>query len=323
MIKIAIYGYGNLGKGIEAAANVFPDIKLCGVFTRRNREEVKPLSGAPVYAAEDLSGFSQDAFDVVVTCVSSPDLFKVCPRVLEKFCSVDAFDMHARLPQYVQGVDAAAKKWKKTAFVAGGWDPGALSLARVYSESFLPDGKSYTFWGKGVSQGHTAAIKRIKGVADGKQYTLPNRSAIERIRSGETPDLTARDMHERECLIVAERGADKERIEREIKEMPVYFQGYTTRVRFITAEELKEEHQGFPHGGRVLRVGQTAGNAHTAEVSLSLSSNPEFTGSALLACTRATYKLYKKGEFGAKTVLDIPPAYYSEKTREELIGTLL
>lgn len=323
MVKIAIYGYGNLAKGIETALKAFPDMELCAVFTRRKGGGFKPLSGAPVYAAEELSGFSDSSFDVVIPCVSSPDLFAVCPRVLEKFCTVDAFDMHARLSEYVEVVDRAAKRCEKTAFVAGGWDPGALSLARVYAESFLPDGKSYTFWGKGVSQGHTAAIKRVKGVADGKQYTLPNRSAIERIRAGETPDLTVYDMHERECLIVVEQGADRERIEREIKSMPVYFQGYTTRVRFITAEELKEKHQGFPHGGKVVRVGRTGENIHTVEYSLALSSNPEFTGSVLLACARAVYTLYKQGTFGAKTALDIPPVYYSGKTRENLIETLL
>lgn len=320
MIKIAIFGYGNLGHGVEKAVLRSNDCKLFGVFTRRKRTAVETQSGVPVYGASELLEIDEGAVDVVIICAGSPDLPELTPKIVSKFCTADGFDIHEKIPAYCTAVDGVAQRRQKTAVVAGGWDPGLFSLQRAILQSVMPEGKSYTFWGKGVSQGHTQAIKWVDGVLDGVQYTLPRDSMIERIHKGETPDLSPREMHERVCFVVEKKGADREKIESDIKNMPDYFKGYTTSVYFVTEEILKKEHSGFAHGGKVIRKGKTG---DFSEFSLSLSSNPDFTGEALLSCARAAHRLYKKGEFGAKTVLDIPPSYYLEKNREQLIKTLL
>lgn len=324
MINIAILGYGNLGKGVEKAVMRSKDCRLFGVFTRRDHKRLQTISGVPTYAASDLFTIDEKAVDVVMLCVGSLDLFELTPKILQRFCTVDGFDMHAKIPVYCKTMDENAKRYQKTAFVAGGWDPGLFSAERLLMETALPSGKTYTFWGKGVSQGHTQAIKRVDGVLDGVQYTLPNENVVERIERGETPDLTPFDMHKRECYVAAEKGANKEKIKRDIQNMPDYFQGYTTSVQFVDEQTLKEKHREFPHGGKVIRVGKTGtGKGHTACFSLSLSSNPEFTGGVLLSCARAVVRLRKEKNYGAKTVFDVPFTYFSEKPREELIKTFL
>lgn len=325
-MKIAIYGYGNLGKGVECAVNAASDAELFGVFTRRAPESVKTLSGVKVYPAEDIFNY-KDNIDVVIICGgSATDLPKMTPMLAEHFNVIDSFDTHAKIPEHFDNVDKSAKSSNHTALISAGWDPGMFSINRLYASAVLPDGKDYTFWGKGVSQGHSDAIRRIDGVKDAKQYTVPIESALEAVRSGSNPELTTRQKHLRECYVVAEEGADKERIEKEIKTMPNYFADYDTTVHFISEEELLRDHSGIPHGGFVIRSGKTGINGennHVIEYSLKLDSNPEFTASVLVAYARAVNKLYIRGDYGCKTVFDIAPADLSPLTSEEIRKTML
>ena len=325
-IRIGIYGYGNLGRGVELAIKANPDTVVVGVFTRRPPETVKTLTGIPVYSADDALKM-QGEIDVMILCGgSSTDLPKQTPYLAQYFNVVDSFDTHAKIPQHYQNVDEAAKKAGRAALISVGWDPGMFSLARLYSQSVLPKGNSYTFWGKGVSQGHSDAIRRIEGVADAKQYTIPVESALESVRKGENPVLTTRQKHLRECFVVAAEGADKARIEREIKTMPNYFADYDTTVHFISQEELNEKHAGLPHGGVVLRSGKTGVNGehnHVIEYSLKLDSNSEFTASVLVAYARAAYRFAEEKNYGCKTVFDVPPAYLVAESREEIVKELL
>ena len=324
-IRIGIYGYGNLGKGVELAIGQNPDLTAVGVFTRRAPESVKTLTGLPVYSVSKMEEM-QDKIDVMILCGgSATDLPKQTPYLAQYFNVVDSFDTHAKISEHLKNVHAAAIKAGKTAVISAGWDPGMFSLARLYSDAILSQGKDYTFWGKGVSQGHSDAIRRIEGVLDARQYTIPTQSAIERVRNGEDPVLSTSEKHERECYVVVADGADKARIEKEIKEMPNYFADYHTTVHFISQEELNEKHAGLPHGGSVIRSGVTGNgkNRHVIEYSLKLDSNPEFTASVLVACARAAYRLNKEGVIGGKTMLDIPPVYLSANSRETLISTLL
>jgi len=318
-MKIGIFGYGNLGKGVEQAIQKNSDAELVGVFTRRDPATVKTVSGAPVYHSEEAKNFV-DKIDVMILCGgSATDLVHQTPDMAKLFNVVDSFDTHAKIPEHFAAVDAAAKAGKKIAVISCGWDPGMFSLMRVYSGAILPDGEDYTFWGKGVSQGHSDAIRRIDGVVDARQYTVPVPEALEKVRSGETPPLTTRDKHTRECYVVAEDGADLARIENEIKTMPNYFADYNTFVHFISMEELKRDHASLPHGGFVIRTGKTSdGNSQMIEYRLKLDSNPEFTGSVLVAVARAAARLSAKGESGAKTILDLPPALLSPLSEEEL-----
>ena len=323
-IRIGIYGYGNLGRGVELAIKANPDTVAVGVFTRRPPETVKTLTGIPVYSADDALKM-QGEIDVMILCGgSSTDLPKQTPYLAQYFNVVDSFDTHAKIPQHYQNVDEAAKKAGRAALISVGWDPGMFSLARLYSQSVLPKGNSYTFWGKGVSQGHSDAIRRIEGVADAKQYTIPVESALESVRKGENPVLTTRQKHLRECFVVAAEGADKARIE--IKTMPNYFADYDTTVHFISQEELNEKHAGLPHGGVVLRSGKTGVNGehnHVIEYSLKLDSNSEFTASVLVAYARAAYRFAEEKNYGCKTVFDVPPAYLAAESREEIVKELL
>ena len=325
-MKIGIYGYGNLGKGVEYAIQQNSDMQLFGVFTRRDPESLKTATGAAVYAAADIDKYTND-IDVLIICGgSATDLPEMTPALAEKFNVIDSFDTHADIPTHYARVDAAAKKGGKTALISAGWDPGMFSLNRLYASAVLPDGKDYTFWGKGVSQGHSDAIRRIEGVKDARQYTCPVESALERVRSGENPELTTREKHTRLCFVVAEDGADRSRIENEIKTMPKYFADYDTTVNFITQEELDKNHKGIPHGGFVIRTGKTGENnqnSHVIEYSLKLDSNPEFTASVLVAYARAVEKHYKRGDFGCKTVFDIAPADLSVLSGEELRAKML
>ncbi len=325
-IRIGIYGYGNLGRGVELAIKANPDTVAVGVFTRRPPETVKTLTGIPVYSADDALKM-QGEIDVMILCGgSSTDLPEQTPYLAQYFNVVDSFDTHAKIPQHYQNVDEAAKKAGKAALISVGWDPGMFSLARLYSQSVLPNGNSYTFWGKGVSQGHSDAIRRIEGVADAKQYTIPVESALESVRKGENPVLTTRQKHLRECFVVAAEGADKARIEREIKTMPNYFADYDTTVHFISQEELNEKHAGLPHGGVVLRSGKTGLNGehnHVIEYSLKLDSNSEFTASVLVAYARAAYRFAEEKNYGCKTVFDVPPVYLAAESREEIVKELL
>lgn len=326
MIKIGIMGYGNLGRGVECAVANAPDMELYGVFTRRAPEDVKTLTGAKAFRAEDVLSH-KDNIDVLIICGgSATDLPKQTPLYAKSFNVIDSFDTHAAVPEHFANVDAAAKEGKKTAIISVGWDPGMFSLMRAYSEAILPNGNAYTFWGKGVSQGHSDAIRRIDGVLDARQYTVPVPEALEKVRSGENPELSTREKHTRECFVVAEEGADKSRIEKEIKEMPNYFADYDTTVHFITKEELMRDHASLPHGGFVIRSGKTGlsgENKHVLEYSLKLDSNPEFTASVLTAYARAAVRLSEEGAFGAKTVFDIAPSYLSSKSGEELRRSLL
>ncbi|MBE5747223.1 MAG: diaminopimelate dehydrogenase [Clostridiales bacterium] len=325
-IKIGIYGYGNLGRGVELAVAQNPDMTAVGVFTRRAPDSVKTLTGIPVFAANDAPNML-GKIDVMIICGgSATDLPQQTPALARYFNVVDSFDTHANIPTHVASVEAVAKQAKTTALVSAGWDPGMFSIARLYADAILPEGKDYTFWGKGVSQGHSDAIRRIEGVEDARQYTIPVAEALNAVRSGCSPQLTTAQKHERECFVVAKEGADLARIEREIKTMPNYFADYHTTVHFISKAEMQEKHSGLPHGGAVIRNGVTGmekQNKHVVEFSLKLGSNPEFTASVLVACARATYRLNEKGEYGCKTMLDVPPAYLSIKPREELIATLL
>ena len=325
-MKIAIYGYGNLGKGVECAVNAASDAELFGVFTRRAPETVKTVSGAKVYHVDDIFKYKDD-IDIVVICGgSATDLPLMTPSLAKNFNVVDSFDTHAKIPEHFANVDAVAKNTNHTALISGGWDPGMFSINRLYASAVLPDGKDYTFWGKGVSQGHSDAIRRIEGVKDAKQYTVPIEEALTAVRSGCEPELTTRQKHLRECFVVAEDGADKARIENEIKTMPNYFADYDTIVHFISEEELQRDHATLPHGGFVIRTGTTGvdrENKHIIEYSLKLDSNPEFTASVLVAYARAAYKLNKSGDRGCKTVFDIPPALLSSETPENLRKHLL
>ena len=326
-IRIGIFGYGNLGRGVESAIRQNPDMTLAAVFTRRDPSTLKiKTEGVPVLNIADAKNLT-DKIDVMILCGgSATDLPTQTPETVELFNVIDSFDTHAKIPEHFAAVDAAAKKSGKVGIISVGWDPGLFSLNRLYGGAVLSEGKDYTFWGKGVSQGHSDAIRRVEGVVDAKQYTIPVDEALDAVRSGAEPELTTRQKHIRECFVVAAEGADKERIEKEIKEMPNYFADYDTIVHFITKEELDRDHSGIPHGGFVIRSGKTGFNKehnHIIEYSLKLDSNPEFTASVLVAYARAAYRLSSEGISGCKTVLDIPPAYLSAKSGEELRKELL
>lgn len=325
-MKIGIYGYGNLGRGVEYCAAQNSDTEVVGVFTRREPESVKTVLGAKVYKAADAVKFKED-IDVMIICGgSATDLPKLTPLLANDFSLVDSFDTHPKIPEHFSAVDAAAKKGGNLALISAGWDPGMFSLNRIYAESILPDGETYTFWGKGVSQGHSDAVRRIDGVIDARQYTVPKDEALEAVRSGKNPQLTTRDKHLRECFVVAEAGADLERIENEIKTMPDYFADYDTVVHFISAEEMLKNHSELPHGGFVIRSGKSGKDNlhnHTIEYRLTLDSNPEFTAGVLIAAARAVYKKKQRGEVGCITLFDVSPADLSCKTAEELRKTLL
>lgn len=326
-MKIAIYGYGNLGRGVEYAATQNSDIELIAVFTRRNPESVKlHCPDIPVYSAKNILEF-KDKIDVLIICGgSATDLPEMTPLLAEHFNVIDSFDTHKNIPSHFGRVDAAAKKSNKTAVISTGWDPGMFSISRVYANAILPQGASYTFWGRGVSQGHSDAIRRIDGVLDARQYTVPVDDAVNAALNGCDKPLTARQKHTRECFVVVKEGADKKRIEQEIKTMPNYFDEYDTTVTFISQEELDRDHKGLPHGGTVIHSGNTGWNGenhHTVEYKLKLDSNPEFTASVLVACARAAYRLNCRGDYGCKTVLDIAPADLSFLSREELREKML
>lgn len=325
-MRIGIYGYGNLARGVEAAIKYNPDAELVGVFTRRSPESVKTLTNAPVYRTDRVSEF-KDEIDVLIICGgSATDLPEMTPALAREFNVVDSFDTHAKIPEHFKNTDAAAREGGRVALISAGWDPGLFSVARLYAEAALPEGSTYTFWGKGISQGHSDAIRRVAGVRDARQYTVPKEEALASVRGGECPTLTSRDKHIRECYVVAEEGADLGRIEREIKNMPDYFADYDTTVTFITEEELQREHSGMPHGGSVIRggaLGHTLEHTNTVEFSLRLDSNPHFTGSVLLAYARAVARRAMNGASGAITVLDVAPAELSPLSAEELRKRLL
>ena len=326
-IRIGIFGYGNLGRGVESAIRQNKDMELVAVFTRRDPAGVQlKTEGVPVYSADKAPEMA-DKIDVMILCGgSATDLPVQTPEMVKYFNVIDSFDTHAKIPEHFEAVDNVAKSSGKVGIISVGWDPGMFSLNRLYANAILVDGKDYTFWGKGVSQGHSDAIRRVEGVADGKQYTIPVESALEAVRSGSNPELTTREKHTRECFVVAKEGADKARIEEEIKSMPNYFSDYDTTVHFISQEELNEKHSGIPHGGFVIRSGKTGFNAennHIIEYSLKLDSNPEFTSSVLVAYARAAYRMSKDGDSGCKTVFDVAPAYLSAKTGAELRKELL
>lgn len=327
MIKIGIFGYGNLGRGVECAIKQNKDMELVAVFTRRDPNTVKILTeGVKVYHADDVLSFV-GKIDVMILCGgSATDLPKQTPYLAEYFNVVDSFDTHAKIPEHFANVDTGSKKNGKIGLISVGWDPGMFSLNRALGGSVLVDGCDYTFWGKGVSQGHSDAIRRVDGVLDGKQYTVPVESALEAVRSGANPTLTTREKHTRECYVVAKEGADREKIVKTIKEMPNYFADYDTEVNFISQEELKEKHAGIPHGGFVIRSGKTGNsleNTHIIEYSLKLDSNPEFTASVIVAYARAAYRMNKEGMSGAMTVFDVAPKYISPLSNEEMRKNLL
>ena len=325
-IRIGIVGYGNIGRGVEQSIKRNDDMELKAVFTRRDPASVKiQTEGAAVKHFDDMEAMKDD-IDVMILCGgSATDLPVIGPKVAASFNTIDSFDTHAKIPEYFANVDKAAKEGKNVSIISVGWDPGMFSLNRLYAESILVQGSTYTFWGKGVSQGHSDAIRRIEGVKNGIQYTVPIEAAVDQVRSGSEPELTTRQKHLRECYVVAEEGADKAAIEEAIKTMPNYFDEYDTTVTFITEEELKENHSKMPHGGFVIRTGETGceGNKHVIEYSLKLDSNPEFTGSVLVAYARAAHRLSKKGESGARSVFDIAPAMLSQMTPEELRAHML
>lgn len=326
-MKIGILGYGNLGKGIECAIKQNPDCELKAVFTRRDPSTVKLLTtGVPVYNVKDILDH-KDEIDVLVLCGgSATDLPEQTPEYAKYFNVIDSFDTHAKIPQHFANVDAAAKSSNHVALISAGWDPGMFSLNRLYANCILPNGTDYTFWGKGVSQGHSDAIRRIEGVKNGKQYTIPVQAALDAVRSGSNPELTTRQKHTRECFVVAEEGADKARIEKEIKEMPNYFADYDTTVHFISEEELLKNHSGIPHGGFVIRTGKTGWDNefnNVIEYSLKLDSNPAFTSSVIIAYARAVNRLQKEGKSGCITVFDVAPAYLSPLTGDDLRAHLL
>ena len=326
-MRIGILGYGNLGRGVECAIKQNPDMELVAVFTRRAPENVSILTkDAKVCSIADVEQW-KDKIDVMILCGgSATDLPEQTPKYAELFNVVDSFDTHARIPEHFENVDAAAKKNGHVGIISVGWDPGMFSLNRLYANCILPEGKDYTFWGKGVSQGHSDAIRRVEGVKDGKQYTIPVESALEAVRNGENPELTTRQKQTRECFVVLEEGADAVKVEETIKNMPNYFADYDTTVHFISEEELKANHSGIPHGGFVIRSGQTGWeqeNKHVIEYSLKLDSNPEFTACVIVAYARAAYRLQQEGQTGCKTVFDIAPAYLSAKDGAELRKNLL
>ena len=326
-IRIGIFGYGNLGRGIESAIRQNDDMELVAVFTRRSPDTVSiNTANVPVYHADKLAEMKDD-IDVLILCGgSATDLPVQTPDCVKYFNVVDSFDTHAKIPEHFAAVDEVAQANGHVAMISVGWDPGMFSLNRLYAGAILPSGKDYTFWGKGVSQGHSDAIRRVEGVANGKQYTVPVEEALERVRSGENPELTTREKHTRECYVVAKDGADKAKIEAEIKNMPNYFADYDTTVNFISEEELLTEHAGIPHGGFVIRSGKTGWNEennHIIEYSLKLDSNPEFTASVLVAYARAAYRMHQEGQKGCKTVFDVAPAYLSPFSAEELRAQLL
>ncbi|MBR2589882.1 MAG: diaminopimelate dehydrogenase [Clostridia bacterium] len=319
-IKIGILGYGNLGKGVEAAIKKNADLELCAVYTRRAPQDITlATEGVAVKSIEVLESGKED-IDVLIICSgSATDLPEQTPKFAAMYNVIDSFDTHAKIPEQFKNVDAAAKSAGKVGIISCGWDPGMFSINRVYSLSVLPDGEAYTFWGRGVSQGHSDAVRRIEGVKDCRQYTVPVPAALEAVRSGSNPDLSTRQKHTRECYVVAEEGADLEKIEKKIVTMPNYFADYDTTVTFINEEEMKANHSTLPHGGSVIYSGTSSeGTKHVIEYSLKLDSNPEFTGSVLAAFARAAYRLNKEGISGAKTVLDIAPIYISPLSAEEL-----
>ena len=321
-IRIGILGYGNLGRGVECAIKHNPDLELVAVFTRRAPETVKILTEtAAVYSVNDAEKM-KDKIDVLIICGgSATDLPKQTPEYAKMFNVIDSFDTHARIPEHFDSVDAAAKESGHIGIISVGWDPGMFSLNRLYATAILPQGSNYTFWGRGVSQGHSDAVRRIEGVKDARQYTIPVDSALEAVRAGKNPELTTREKHTRECFVVAEEGADLARIEHEIKTMKNYFDEYDTTVHFITEEELLRDHKGLPHGGFVLRSGKTGWNeenSHVIEYSLKLDSNPEFTSSVIVAYARAAYRLSREGQKGCRTVFDIAPAYLSPESAADL-----
>ena len=325
-IKIGIVGYGNIGRGVEQAIKRNEDMELAAVFTRRDPASVKVATeGAKVVHMDDMLSMKGDV-DVMVLCGgSATDLPVMGPEIAANFNTIDSFDTHAKIPEYFANVDKAAKEGNNTSIISVGWDPGMFSLNRLYAESILVQGSTYTFWGKGVSQGHSDAIRRIPGVKNAIQYTVPVDEAVDQVRSGSEPKLTTRDKHTRECYVVAQEGANKAEIENAIKTMPNYFDEYNTTVHFISEEELKRDHSKMPHGGFVIRTGETGeeGNKHVIEYSLKLDSNPEFTASVLIAYARAAYRLNQKGENGARSVFDIAPALLSMKTPEQLRKEIL
>lgn len=326
MIRIGIAGYGNLGRGVESALAGTKDMELVGIFTRRSPETLQTKTGAPVYAMADAPGMA-DKIDVMILCGGSAnDLPKQTAELTQYFNVVDSFDTHAKIPEHFDAVDAACKKSGKLGMISVGWDPGMFSLNRLYGQAILPNGSDYTFWGKGVSQGHSDAIRRIPGVQDARQYTIPVESALERVRAGENPQLTTREKHTRECFVVAKEGADLAAIEEAIVTMPNYFADYDTTVHFISQEELDRDHAGIPHGGIVFRTGTTGLNGehkHVIEYKLTLDSNPEFTSSVLVAYARAVYRLHSEGQTGCKTVFDVAPAYLHPESGEVLRAKLL
>lgn len=326
-IRLGILGYGNLGRGVECAVRQNKDMELVAVFTRRDPGNVKILTETAAVCRVEDAPLWKDKIDVLILCGgSATDLPVQTPEYAKYFNVVDSFDTHARIPEHFANVDAAAKESGKLGIISVGWDPGMFSLNRMYANAILPEGSDYTFWGKGVSQGHSDAIRRLKGVKDAKQYTIPVEAALEEVRKGTNPVLTTRQKHTRECFVVLEEGADAAKIEQEIKTMPNYFADYDTTVHFISEEELKKNHSGIPHGGFVLRSGVTGWekeHKHLIEYSLKLDSNPEFTSSVIVAYARAAYRLAKEGQTGCRTVFDIAPAYLSAKTGEELRASLL
>ena len=325
-MKIGIAGYGNIGKGVEAAVTQSPDMELTAVFTRRDPASIKTVTGCPVMAYDEMASM-KDEIDVIIICAgSATDLPWMTPEIAGMFNVIDSFDNHANIPEHFANVDKAAKAAGTVGIISCGWDPGYFSLARIYADAALPEGESYTFWGRGVSQGHSDAIRRIDGVKDARQYTVPIEAALDRVRAGEHPEFTAREMHLRECYVVAEDGADKVAIEQAIRTMPNYFEPYDTTVTFVTQEDLDKNHSGLPHGGRVLRSGSTGFERefnNTIEDSLELGSNPYFTASILAAAARAAYRMKSEGQSGAKTLFDVPPAYLSTHSREELLSHML
>ena len=326
-MKIGIYGYGNLGRGVECAVMQNPDAELVAVFTRRDPEKVKILTDtAKVEKAENVLAY-KDKIDVLVICGgSATDLPVMTPELSKDFNVIDSFDTHARIPEHFNNVDKAAKENGNIALISAGWDPGMFSVNRLMASAILPEGKDYTFWGRGVSQGHSDAIRRIEGVIDARQYTCPVESAIEKVRNGENPVLSTREKHTRECYVVAKEGADLERIENEIKTMPNYFADYDTTVTFITKEELEKEHKGIPHGGSVIRTGVTGKDGENKEIieyKLKLDSNPEFTASVILCYARAIYRMKQRGETGCKTVFDVAPRDMSAVPYEEMLAHML
>lgn len=323
-IKIAICGYGNLGRGIESEISKSNDMELVAIFTRRNPESLITKSSIPVVNVSNIDKWT-DKIDVVIMCGgSATDLPNQVPEIAKLFNTVDSFDTHAKIPDYYNTVNESALSSNKTSIISGGWDPGMFSIMRLYADSILKNGSTYTFWGKGVSQGHSDAIRRISGVRNAIQYTIPIEEAMDRVRNGENPDLKTNEKHLRECFVVAEDGANKEKIEEEIKTMPNYFADYNTIVHFISEEELQQKHSKMPHGGFVIHSGETGkGNKQIIEYALKLDSNPEFTASVLIALARANFRMNKNGQYGAKTIFDIPPVLLSEKTPEELRKELL